>query len=166
MGHPRRQNQPGWATRGLTIEVVSLILSPNVTTPSEASIINRTLIFLSLLLTWGGYIVAQGDDPIGSCNCVCKQGTSRCMPSFASQCPNVCAISACGSPDQVDLLKTTFILGGCPFIPSPGTYDTLVTHVIHAIGHQGARIWIGHDSNSVASGEDYASEIARSCQQQ
>jgi len=115
----------------------------------------RTLMLLSLLLIWGGYSSAQDDGPMGSCNCVCKQGTSKCMPSFQSFCnANTCAISACGSPAQVDLTKTAFILGGCPFVPTPGTYDTLVTHVAHSIGHQGARVWTGTDSNSVASGED------------
>jgi len=96
---------------------------------------------------------------MGSCNCVCKQGTSRCMPSFADACnATICGQSACGTAEQVDTLKTSFSSGSCPFTPMPGDYATLATHV-RSIGHQGARIWTGQGNNGLLSGESLRASL-------
>ncbi len=106
------------------------------------------LCVLSVLLCVSAY--AQ----VGHCDCVCKQGTQRCVPSLPHMCDNACSMSACGSSQQVDHLKTRWSNGACQAIIVEGNYDTLVAHVQWSIGHQGARVWTGQDGNLLRTGED------------
>jgi hypothetical protein len=116
------------------------------------------LIFAVALLLSAELTSAQTPDDapsmMGTCNCVCKQGTSRCMPSFSDMCNvNLCGQTTCGGADQVDAIRTGFSMRPCPVTIAPGTYDTLVAHVHSAIGHQGARLWTGPENNSLLTGE-------------
>ncbi len=108
--------------------------------------------FVSLLLS------AAAGAQVGHCDCVCKQGTSKCVPSFPNQCGNACSLSACG-PDQVDFAKTRWSNGACSATIVPGTYETLVGHVQWAVGHQGAGIWTGKGNNLIVTGEQLRASL-------
>jgi hypothetical protein len=90
----------------------------------------------------------------GNCNCVCKQGTQKCVSSFKEQCPVTCSISACGSAEQLDTLKSKWSAGACRVIITPGDLESLATHERWSIGHQGARVGAGPNNDDLIKGEN------------
>jgi hypothetical protein len=89
---------------------------------------------------------------VGNCNCACKQGTQKCVPSFQDQCPDTCSISACGA-NQVDTLKSKWSAGACQIPTHQGDFESLRIHIQWSIGHQGARVRTGPHSDELKKGE-------------
>jgi hypothetical protein len=76
------------------------------------------------------------------------------VSSFKEQCPGTCSISACGSAEQIDTLKSKWSAGACRVIITPGDLESLATHERWSIGHQGARVGAGPNNDDLIKDEN------------